>query len=132
MSFVLPKKKVKIINLGKNTFSKISSYPKTFKTLTVQWDKSGLYKTGLTEQEKAELETLLGKKPGELGRKPADINGQNFWSMLEVKLTPTRGNELNLEDPIQFIKYKTLLVNDRVCNSPLEKNKWPSAEWMII
>lgn len=129
----LPSKKVKIINLGKNKFSKLTSYDRTFKVLTVQMDRSGLYKTGLTKEEESYFEKKLGKKEGELSRKPADDDkGSNFWARLTIKFAPTRNNELNLEDPIQYLKYKALLASDKVCNSPLEKSKWPNAEWMIV
>lgn len=132
MSFVLPNKKIKIVSTGKNKFSGLSSYPRTGKTLSTELGKSGLYNTGLTPEEQSALEEMLMLKTNSLSKKPADENGTNFWANLEIKLNAKGNNELNLEDPIQYIKYKALLASSKVCNSPLEKHKWPAAEWMIV
>lgn len=132
MSFTLPNKKIKIVSTGKNKFSGLASYPRTGKVLTTELSRSGLYCTGLTEQEQEYFEEKLSLKKNSLSKKPADENGSNFWANLEIKLNAKGNNELNLEDPIQYLKYKVLLASSKVCNSPLEKHNWPSAEWMII
>lgn len=132
MSFELPKKKIKVINLGKNKFSGVVNYLRTFKTYSTEMDRDGLYKTGITPSEKEEIEKLPQFKGKDLSPKPADVNGSNFWADLEIRLNKSKGNEFNLEDPINFIKYRVMLASTKFCNSPLEKQKWPAAEWMIV
>lgn len=133
MDFKLPTKKIKIINLGRNKFSSLSIYPKATKVLSTELGRSGLYKTGLTEEEEKFFEKYFKYSEGTLSKKPADNkDGSNYWADLEIRLDAKRNNELNLEDPKQYIKYKVMLESSKICNSPLEKHKWPDAEWMIM
>lgn len=128
----LPIKKIKIVSTGKNKFSGLTSYPRTTKVITTELANNGLYSTGLTLEEETFFEDKLQLKKGTLAKRPLEENGENFWSKLEIKLDTKRNNELDLQDPIQYIKYKVLLASSKVCNSPLEKSKFPSADWMII
>jgi hypothetical protein len=129
----LPKKKIKVVSIGKNKFSGINSYPRTFKVYSTEMDKDGTYKTGLTDSEVKALMELPQFKNKDLSTKPTDEKGSNFWADLEIRLDAKKGvSEFNLEIPMDYIKYKVMLESSKFCNSPLEKQKWPSADWMII
>lgn len=132
MAFTLPNKKVKIVSIGKSKFSGLANYPRTVKIIGTELGNDGLYKTGITPEEQVELEKLLQLPEGSLSRKPVDKEGTNFWADINIRLDTKRNNELNLEDPIQFLKYRVMLQSTKVCNSPLEKKKWPNAAWMIV
>lgn len=130
--FDFPKKKVKIVSLGKNKFSGLSNYPRTRKSLTTVLGKDKRYKTGLTLEEESIFETLLGLEKGTLSRRPNDKNGTNYWAEISIIFDAKGSKELDLSDISDYIKYKVCTESQLVCNSPLEKSKWPSAEWMII
>ena len=130
--FVFPKKKIKIINLGKRKFSNLAMYPRTRKSLTTVLGKDRRYKTGLTPTEETFFEKELGLKPGALSRKPNDENGTNYWADLKIIFDSKGHNELELDNITDYIKYKEAIEHPLICNSPLEKLKWPAAEWMII
>lgn len=132
MAFTIPNKKIKVISLGKNTFSGFSGYPRTIKVYSTEMGKGGVYKTGLSESEIEELKKLPEFKDVDFNSKPINKKLGNFWSELEIRLDTKKGNEVDLSDPINFVKYKVMLASSKFCNSPLEKLKWPSAEWMII
>lgn len=123
-------KKIVIQSIGKEKFSGLATYPKATTVLTVELGKDG-YKTGLTQAEEREYEKVLQLPEKALAKKHNDAYKPNFWSDLEIRFQ-NKKIELDLEDPIDYLKYRVCLESTKVCNSELERNKWPSAEFIII
>jgi len=124
-------KKVVIQSIGKEKFSGLAKYPKTKTVLTVELGPDGAYKTGLTSAEERQYEELLQLPHKALAKKHNDIYKPNFWSELEIHVMNKKVT-LDLEDPMDYLKYKACLESSKVCNSELERFKWPSAEFIII
>lgn len=100
--------------------------------LSVQLDKNGAYKTGLTKEESKMMEDYLGLEPGEIS--PYPKKGKDGFYFLADLCKPMNGAKgvLNLTDPREFILYRAALVSTRVCNHEGERDKWPSAVFTII
>ena len=124
--FTLPQKKVKVKpnfdNAGwiKNprhaAFFKIEG---AYESCPVAMSRSGQLKNPFTNEEKAALEEMLGYTSNEL----SVYNKNGILSEVYVRLSKDP-LELDLADPMDYIKYKVLLTNsDRIAPSIKERNK---------
>ena len=111
--------------IGKIKFSGLSSYSKATWVLSTELDASG-YKTGLTKEEETYYEELLGLPKGKLGR------SSDWWGSLAIRLNMTKATEFPQEDLMNQIKYKVMLASSKVADSVMEKNKFPTAEFVIV
>ena len=107
------------------------------KTYTVPRLRSGKFANVLTPQEKDFLEEIMGLEHNALSIYKKD---SNFWSdanpdgISRVFLKKT-DNYLNLNDPIDYIKYKILLANkDFICPNlkTLREKPLVSYEFVIV
>lgn len=121
-------KTVKIRKINRPGFFGIGSYPgKTTLTYCAQLSKGG-YKTGLTKEEETHYEKLLDLKPGELG-KHSKWWGEVFNVYHAPRLNANKVTEIILDNPINELKHKVLLANDKIANSEYEKT--PYSEFYI-
>ncbi len=117
-------RKVEIRSLNKNKFGGLALYPYSSGTVLVpQLTKSG-FKTGLTKAEETQFEEALNLKKGELGRK------SELWSTVEIRVKNKA--ILDLSDDWDYLKYKTLFENTRVCPSPTLTHKYANAEYVLV
>lgn len=123
-------KTIVIKPISKNRFSGINMYPKAVVTLSTEYAADGTYKTGLSKEEEIKLEEQLMLPKGTLSKAPIDKDGTNFWAELQIRISD-KGLNLNTELPLDFIKYKVLKQSSKVCNSIIEKVKYPNADFMI-
>lgn len=132
--FTLPEKKVKVKpNFENSGWIKNPRHAAFFKvegayeSYTVAMSRSGQLKNPFTNEEKAHLEEILGYTPNEL----SVYNKQGTLNDTFVRLSKDP-LELNLSDPLDFIKYKVLLTNsDRIAPSIKEKNKKATYKFYI-
>ena len=119
------KRIIELRSLNRNKFSGLSTYSNTRGTvLGCQESRTG-YKTGLTKEEETEYEKLLNLPEKTLSSRNAD-----FWSVLETRII---GNKLSLDisNPMDYLRYKALLNDTKVCPSMLELSKYPEADFVI-
>lgn len=132
--FELPKKKVKVRpnfdNAGwiKNprhaAFFKVEG---AYESYPVAMSRNGQLKNPFTDKEKAALEEMLGYEKNSL----SVYNKAGILQDMQVRLSKDP-LDLNLEDPIDYIKYKILLTNsDRIAPSVKEKNKKATYKFYI-
>lgn len=119
---------VKIKKVQKAGFFGLASYAKSVTVLGCETSKNG-WNTGLSIEDEKFYEEKLGLKPGQLS-KHSDWWGEVFNTTHNIRLANTKTNELVLDNPINQIKYKVLLVNSKIANSEIEKNK-PNAQFYI-
>jgi hypothetical protein len=130
--FKLPKKQVHVIACPNNgpfaeSLAKLNarSFGNSAVTLCADFDSAlKLVNTGLTEEEQVFLEKALGLQEGGLNNYPTNP----FWESYFIKLQ-FNTEVLNLESPIDYLKYKVLLASDKVANS--EDEILPSSLYYI-
>lgn len=119
------KGKVEVRSLHKTKFGGLAQYPNTQGVvLTPRLGSSGSYLTGLSKEEEGELERLLNVTPGTLNARNVE-----FWAGIEIRIK--NKTTLDLSNPMDYVKYKALLNDPKVCPSSMELNKYPSAEFVI-
>lgn len=120
----------------KNRFSGVSSYSKSsFSVEGAQLGKSG-YKTGLTKDEEKEFEKALGLKEGALN-KSFTINSEgrpdSYWgTVLNMSIPRDRPYFLNVNSPLDELKFKVLCQRDDIAMSEIELAKKPFALFYIV
>lgn len=120
-------KTIKIKKVNRPGFFGIGSYPgKTTLTYCAQLSKNG-YNTGLTKEEEAHFEKALELKPGQLGRHSKWW--EEFNAVHAPRLSANKTNELILDNPINELKFKVLLANDKIANTEFQKT--PYSEFYI-
>ncbi len=85
-------------------------------------------KTGLTKEEESHYEKLLNLKSGELDSH-SDWWNDVFNVKYSIMLFNSKTTKLILDNPINQIRYKVLLVSNKIANSEMLKN--PEAEFYI-
>lgn len=122
-------KTVKVMPLSKETFSGISSYPKSNFVIGTELGKDGMYKTGLTKEEERKYEMELSLPLGTLNKR------SEWWSSgagnIEIRLNRTKATLFTIETPLDELKHKVMLQSSKICNSTLEKSKYPNAYFII-
>ena len=119
-------RRVEIRSLNKNKFGGLSLYPYSSGTVLVpQLTKAG-FKTGLTKEEETLFEEALNLKKGELSRK------SEFWSGIESELRIKNKAILDLNLDSDFLKYRWILENSKVCPATKDLSKYPNAEFVIV
>lgn len=113
---------VKIKSAAKAGYFGISSYAKSVTTLGCEMSLKGSWKTGLTPEEEAYYEAELKLEKGSLSKH------SKWWSDVfndtyAIRLHNTKTTELQLDNPINQIKYKVLLESSKVANSEIERKK---------
>lgn len=124
--FTLPEKKVKVKpNFDNPGWIKNQRHAAFFKmegayeSYPVAMSRNGQLKNPFTNEEKEHLEQLLGYTNNEL----SVYNKQGVLREENVRLTKDP-LELNLSDPLDYIKYKVLLTNsDKIAPSVKDKTK---------
>ena len=98
-------------------------------------NSTGMYKNVLTNDEKDFLEYIMGLKPNALSIYNSE---NNFWDdsneqgIGRVTLRK-KGNYLDLNNPVDYIKYKILLANkDKICPSQQELEERPKATYEFV
>jgi len=119
------KREVTIQRLNKSQFGGLSIYPKSVTTLSTEMGKDKLYKTGLTEAEERKYEKILGLPEGKLKRNSI------FWAELSIRIGD-KSLKLDLDNPLDYLKYKVCLQSTKIANSIVEKSKWPEALFVIF
>lgn len=125
METLTEKREVVIQRLNKVQFGGLSIYPKSATVLSTEMGKDGLYKTGLTEEEERIYEKKLGLPEGKLKRNSL------FWAELTIRVAG-KSIKLDLDNPLDFLKYKAALESTKIANSVTEKGKWPDAMFVIF
>ena len=122
-------KTIKIVPLNKESFSGISSYPKSNFVIGTELGSDGLYKTGLTKEEERKYEIELTLPMGTLNKR------SNWWSSgeenIQIRLNRTKATLFTIETPLDELKYKVILQSSKICNSNLERAKYPNAYFII-
>jgi len=113
---------VKIKSAMKAGYFGISSYAKSVTTLGCEMSLKGSWKTGLTPEEEAYYEAELKLEKGSLSRH------SKWWSEVfndtyAIRLHNTKTTELQLDNPINQLKYKVLLESSKIANSEIERKK---------
>jgi len=132
--FELPSKKVKVRpnfdNVGWIKNPRHAAYFKVegaYESYTVAMSRNGQLKNPFTKSEKEYLETVMGYEPNEL----SVYNKNSILHDTHIRLTKDP-LELNLEDPLDYIRYKVLLTNsDKIAPSIKEKNKKATYKFYI-
>src|SRR5688572_30360227 len=125
METEVEKREVTIQRLNGVQFGGLSIYPKSVTVLSTEMGKDKLYKTGLTEEEERKYEGILGLNPGTLKR------NSKFWAELTVRIGG-KSLKLDLDNPLDYLKYKVCLQSSKIANSITEKSKWPDAMFVIF
>ena len=125
METEIEKREITIQRLNRVQFGGLSIYPKSVTTLSTEMGKDKLYKTGLTEEEERKYEKILGLPEGKLKRNSI------FWAELTIRIGG-KGLKLDLDNPLDFLKYKVCLESSKIANSVVEKSKWQDAMFVIF
>jgi hypothetical protein len=127
MESKLEGKVVKIRPLVKETFSGLSSYPKSGFSFGCELDgKTGYYKNGLTKEQETYYEDKLQLPKGTLAKTSP------WWANIIFKFSRSKVTNFIITTPTDEVKYYVLLATSKVCNNELEKSKWPHAYFMIV
>lgn len=110
----------------------------SIRTFTTPLLRSGGFVNVLTKDEMAYLEKHMGLEPGALS--VHNRGDKNFWSDANPngigKITLSKGDtQLNLADPLDYIRYKILLAHkDKVAPSLKALQDYPKAtyEYLIV
>jgi len=133
-SFKLPQKKVKVKpNFENSGWIKNPRHAAFFKvegayeSYPIAMSRNGQLKNPFTGEEKDALEEIMGYEPNSL----SVYNKNSILHETNVRLTKDP-LELNLEDPLDYIKYKVLLTNsDKIAPSLKEKSKKATYKFYI-
>jgi hypothetical protein len=132
--FELPNKKVKVKpNFDNPGWIKNSKHAAFFKvegayeSYPVAMSRNGQLKNPFTTEEKEALEQMMGYEANSL----SVYNKQSILHDTNVRLTRDP-LELDLSDPLDYVKYKVLLTNtDRIAPSLKEKSKKATYKFYI-
>lgn len=113
---------VKIKSASKAGYFGISSYAKSVTTLGCEMSLKGSWKTGLTPDEETYYEQELKLEKGSLN-KHSPWWSEVFNTIHSIRLHNTKTTELQLDNPLNQIKYKVLLASSKIANSEIEKKK---------
>lgn len=120
-------KQIKIKPVTKSKFSGISFHSKTSTVINgAQLDKSGLYKTGLTQEEEKFYEEQLNLPKGNLNKR-----NEKFWGTLDIRLFNDKPTYFTIASPLDELKYKVILEHNFIANNELELVKNPMAQFYI-
>lgn len=106
--------------IGKNAWSGLIKYKSCYEDIGPYWTRSGRIYTGLTQNDEERLGKLLG----------LDLkSGSDFWKNFYIR---TMGKDvyLDLEDPLDELRYLFLKNHKRVKNSLMENKA--TANFVII
>lgn len=111
----------------KPKFSGISKYAKTVTVLTgAQLSmKTGLYKTGLTNDQEDEYEKVLNLPKGSLNKRAP------FWGELEIRLFNDKPTYFTIVSPMDEIRAAVLGAHTIVANNETDLQNNPMAEFYV-
>ncbi len=124
METEVEKREITIQRLNKAQFGGLSIYPKSVTVLSTEMGRDKLYKTGLTDEEERKFEKILGLSEGKLKR------NSTFWAELSIRIGG-KSLKLDLDNPLDYLKYKVCLESSKIANSIVDKSKWPDAMFVI-
>lgn len=87
--------------------------------------KTGLYKTGLTNEEEAHYESVLNLPKGTLGKRSP------WWGELDIRLFNDKPTYFSIVSPLDELKEKVIREHSAIANNELELQKNPTAEFYI-
>lgn len=120
-------KTIKVKRIPKPGFFGITAFKNSMTTLGCPITKEG-HKTGLTKEEEAHYEKLLKLQPGTLDKYSEWWD--NFFNVFHtINLHNNKTTEFVLDNPINQLKYKIMLVRKDIANS--EDEKTPDSEFYI-
>ena len=110
---------IKVKRIPKAGYFGIGSYAKSVTTLGCEISSKGYYKTGLTPELEKHYEGELNLKPGELN-KHSKWWGDVFNTTYSPRLFNTKVTEIQLDNPINQIKYYVMNASSKIANSEIE------------
>ena len=111
---------IKVKRIPKAGYFGIGSYAKSVTTLGCEISSKGYYKTGLTPELEKHYEGELNLKPGELN-KHSKWWGDVFNVTYCPRLFNTKSTEIQLDNPINQIKYYVMNASSKIANSEIER-----------